>query len=59
MIEQKTTIFISHRMSSCRLCEDIIVLDEGQIVERGSHQQLMEEAGLYKEMWEAQAQYYR
>ncbi len=59
MIENKTTIFISHRMSSCRLCEDIIVLDEGEIVERGSHQQLMAEAGLYKEMWEAQAQYYR
>ncbi|MGI6157796.1 MAG: ABC transporter ATP-binding protein [Saccharofermentanales bacterium] len=59
LIEDKTTIFISHRMSSCRLCEDIIVLDAGEVVERGTHHELLDRAGLYRDMWEAQAQYYR
>ncbi len=59
LIENKTTVFISHRMSSCRLCEDIIVLDDGEMVEQGSHYELLEQRGLYHEMWEAQAQYYR
>ncbi|MDO5734351.1 MAG: ABC transporter ATP-binding protein [Eubacteriales bacterium] len=58
LIENKTTIFISHRMSSCRLCEDIIVLDQGEIVEQGSHAELLAKEGLYQEMWQAQAQYY-
>lgn len=59
LIENKTTVFISHRMSSCRLCEDIIVLDDGAMVERGSHHELLDLGGLYHDMWEAQAQYYR
>lgn len=59
LIEDKTTIFISHRMSSCRLCEDIIVLDEGEIAERGTHESLLARRGLYASMWEAQAGYYR
>lgn len=59
LIENKTTIFISHRMSSCRLCEDIIVLDDGRLVERGSHEKLVGEGGLYSEMWRAQAKYYQ
>ena len=58
MVEDKTSIYISHRMSSCRFCDNILVFDEGQIIESGSHEQLMKEGGLYSELWNAQAQYY-
>lgn len=58
MVEGKTSIYISHRMSSCRFCDNILVFDEGQIVEQGSHDKLMSNGGLYSELWNAQAQYY-
>ena len=58
MVQDKTSIYISHRMSSCRFCDNIFVFDEGSIVEQGSHEQLMQKGGLYSELWNAQAQYY-
>lgn len=58
MVEGKTSIYISHRMSSCRFCDNILVFDQGEIVESGSHEKLMKEKGLYSELWNAQAQYY-
>lgn len=58
MVKDKTSVYISHRMSSCRFCDDIIVFDEGQIVERGSHEMLLEADGQYAKMWHAQAKYY-
>ena len=58
MVEGRTSIYISHRMSSCRFCEDIIVFDQGRIVERGSHEELCAAGGNYARMWEAQAKYY-
>ena len=58
MVEGRTSIFISHRMSSCRFCEDIIVFDHGRIVERGSHEELYAAGGDYARMWDAQARYY-
>lgn len=59
MIAEKTAVFISHRMSSCLFCDEIIVFEEGRIVEYGSHDQLVaDEEGVYHRMWEAQAQYY-
>ena len=58
MVKGKTSIYISHRMSSCRFCDNIIVFDEGKIIEQGSHDKLMENKGLYSELWNAQAQYY-
>lgn len=54
----KTGIFISHRMSSCKFCDEIIVLDQGQIVQKGNHNELIIQKGLYQELWNAQAQYY-
>lgn len=55
----KTSIYISHRLSSCRFCEEILVFDQGCIVERGSHEKLLENtAGKYLALWNAQAQYY-
>lgn len=58
MVQDKTSIYISHRMSSCRFCDNILVFDQGEIVEQGSHEKLMEAGGLYSELWNAQAQYY-
>ena len=54
----KTTVYISHRLSSCRFCDNIAVLDGGEIVQYGSHKELMESDGLYSKMWNMQAQYY-
>ena len=59
LVEDKTAIFISHRMSSCRFCKNILVFDGGKIVQMGSHEQLLEnKEGLYARLWNAQAQYY-
>jgi ATP-binding cassette subfamily B protein len=59
IIEDKTAVFISHRLSSCRFCDDIAVLHEGRLVQRGSHEELLaDEGGKYAELWNAQAQYY-
>ena len=55
----KTVIYISHRLSSCYFCDDIAVFYEGQIIQRGRHDQLLaDEKGKYYELWNAQAQYY-
>ncbi len=59
MVAEKTAVFISHRMSSCRFCDEIAVFDGGQIVQNGTHEELVADAdGIYRKMWEAQAQYY-
>lgn len=59
MVSDKTAIFISHRMSSCRFCDEVVVFDEGEIVETGEHEELVANTdGIYHKMWEAQAQYY-
>ncbi len=55
----KTTVFISHRLSSCRFCDDIIVFDRGELVQRGSHEALVGTVGKYSQLWNAQAQYYK
>ena len=53
----KTAIFISHRLASCRFCDKIAVFDHGNIVELGSHTELLEnESGKYSELWHAQVQ---
>ncbi len=55
----KTAIYISHRLSSCRFCDEIVVFDQGHIVQQGSHDKLVEDkTGKYHELWYAQAQYY-
>ena len=60
IVAGKTAVFISHRLSSCRFCQNIVVFHEGTIVERGSHDELVvNENGKYYELWNAQAQYYK
>ncbi|MBQ1224246.1 MAG: ABC transporter ATP-binding protein, partial [Oscillospiraceae bacterium] len=59
IVGNKTAIYISHRLSSCRLCDRILVLDGGEIVQYGSHEELLKDRnGKYFELWNAQAQYY-
>lgn len=59
MVGKKTAIYISHRLASCRFCEDILVFDEGKVVQHGSHEELEGQEGLYRQLWNAQAQYYQ
>jgi ATP-binding cassette, subfamily B, bacterial len=60
LVEKKTSVFISHRMSSTKFCDKIAVISHGKLAEYGSHSELMAlPQGLYKAMWDAQAQYYR
>lgn len=55
----KTAVYISHRLASCRFCDKIAVFDGGRIVQTGSHDVLLaQEDGKYHELWYAQAQYY-
>lgn len=59
MVKDKTAVYISHRLSSCRFCDRILVFDDGKLIQDGSHEKLLEEAdGKYTELWNAQAQYY-
>ena len=55
----KTAIYISHRLSSCKFCDEIAVFHEGGVIQQGSHDSLLaDESGKYYELWNAQAQYY-
>lgn len=59
IMEDKTAIFISHRLASTRFCDRVAVFAGGRIVECGTHEQLMEQEGLYREMFLKQAEYYK
>lgn len=55
----KTAIYISHRLSSCKFCDEIAVFHDGGVIQQGSHDSLLsDESGKYYELWNAQAQYY-
>ena len=59
IVGNKTAIYISHRLSSCKFCDEIAVFDQGQVVQQGTHQELVACAGgKYEALWNAQAQYY-
>lgn len=59
LVEDKTAFYISHRLSSSKFCDEILVFDKGEIVQRGTHKELVKEDGKYQELWTAQAQYYQ
>lgn len=58
-VENKTAIYISHRLSSCVFCDRIAVFDKTELVETGTHGELLESGGRYSELWNAQAKYYQ
>lgn len=60
LVGSKTAVYISHRLSSCQFCNDILVIDGGKAVQRGNHEELVQNRdGLYYTLWHTQAQYYQ
>ena len=57
-VENKTAIYISHRLSSCAFCDRIAVFDNAELVETGTHNELISANVRYAELWNAQASYY-
>ncbi len=55
----KTSVYISHRLSSTRFCDRIVLLEDGNIVESGTHDTLMKHNGKYAQLYELQSQYYK
>lgn len=58
LVEHKTALFISHRLSSCKFCDCVAVFENGGVTQCGSHKELMAQEGLYRRMFAAQARYY-
>lgn len=59
MVAGKTAVYISHRMSSTKFCDKVAVFTKGKLVEYGTHNDLIKKDGLYKELFNMQAQYYK
>lgn len=58
IVQKKTAIYISHRLSSCRLCDEILVFKQGEICEHGTHEELIEQNKEYSKLYSLQAKYY-
>jgi ATP-binding cassette, subfamily B, bacterial len=54
LMEGRTTILIAHRLSTIRGVDDIVVMDDGEIVQQGTHDELVRQTGLYGQLWDAQ-----
>lgn len=59
IIGNKSAVYISHRLSSTRFCDNIAMFKAGEMVEQGTHEELLQKGGAYAEMFEIQAQYYK
>ena len=59
MVEGRTSIFISHRLASTRFCDRILLLEDGTIIEQGTHDELIRLNGRYAQLFEIQGKYYR
>lgn len=57
--KDKTTIFISHRLGSTKLADEIFVIGDGKVIEQGNHEDLMDLGGVYAEMYESQRSWYQ
>ncbi len=58
IVGERTAVYISHRLSSCKFCDEIAVFENGEIAECGKHDELLLKNGKYSKLWNAQAQYY-
>lgn len=58
LTKNKTAVYISHRLSTCRFCDQIAVFDHGKMIEYGTHDELIDKKGKYEELYSLQAQYY-
>lgn len=58
IIGDKTAVYISHRLASVKFCDSIAVFADGELVERGTHAELMKKNGIYADMFTKQAHYY-
>lgn len=59
LTQGKTALFISHRLASTRFCNRILLLENGKITEEGSHEELLEKKGRYRELFDIQSHYYK
>ena len=59
VLKSRGAIIITHRLVLSKLADDIIVLNEGRIIERGSHEELMKKGGIYKQMYDEQSGWYK
>lgn len=59
LVKGKLAIYISHRLPSTRFCDTILVLKQGELVECGTHEELLATKGLYAELYAMQAKYYK
>lgn len=58
LVEGKLTLYISHRMSSSRFCDYVLVFSDGAIIEEGTHEELMKLKKVYSSLYSMQAQFY-
>ena len=58
LLQDTSSLFISHRLSSTKFCDEILVLDHGRIAEQGSHEELLKKQGIYAAMFQVQSKYY-
>lgn len=59
MSQNKSSIFISHRLASTRFCDKIILIEDGKIAEEGTHHSLLSLKGIYTNLFERQSKYYQ
>ena len=59
MTQDRTSLFISHRFASTRFCDRIVLMEQGRVLEEGTHEQLMEQDGRYAELFNVQSRYYQ
>lgn len=59
-VSKMIAFYISHRLSSCQFCDEITVFNDGEIVQKGTHAELVKDTeGQYYKLWNAQAKYYQ
>lgn len=59
IMKEQTVLFVSHRLASTQFCDEIVLIENGTIVEKGTHKDLLDKAGRYSELFMVQAKYYQ